>query len=251
MDQRPSVICDSNIFYHIASGKFSVPNAELIAPRTVVYELINKRQLATNPEQHRLVLKGLIESAEVCYHLDPFLHIADVLGLEITSDRLIASINDFTEAFNALEDFVTGDAIDGSKIIEFYTWIDSNSKPGESLIAAINSHVVSIKSCTKIDRTRHLADTHTLISRLLSEKTGIDILSKDIDWKRIELFVHVTDLYLYELSRKSRKAVFTDLTDWFNLAYIQPGEMYWTDDHRWLHLVQHSGMGPYLYQATA
>ena len=39
--------------------------------------------------------------------------------------------------------------------------------------------------------------------------------------------------------------------DWFDfsiLAYVQPGDKYWTNDRKWLRLIKEAGCEEYLYE---
>lgn len=71
-------------------------------------------------------------------------------------------------------------------------------------------------------------------------------LSATFDWKKIELFLAVTEQLLKQLIMTNKKMKANDWYDLFILKYVQPGDKYLTREKFWLEMINKARMDKYL-----
>lgn len=64
---------------------------------------------------------------------------------------------------------------------------------------------------------------------------------------RAELLIKTLDHFFKTLETSGMKVQANDWYDFAILAYIQPGDKYWTREKRWINLIKDAGCEEYLY----
>ena len=88
----------------------------------------------------------------------------------------------------------------------------------------------------------------SLINNLVvnATKGGCDLLEKDLGC--IELLVKTMDYFFKELELSQQKMKPNDLADLSMLAYVQPGDQFWTNEKQWVRMITNAGCGDYLFK---
>ena len=71
-------------------------------------------------------------------------------------------------------------------------------------------------------------------------------LGKNFPWEKVDLFINVFDEFCKDHEMTNRKVKPNDFYDLFNLAYVQPGDKYWTKEKYWNRLIERRGYSHYL-----
>jgi len=250
VDINREILCDTNIWYGFANGRFEVPRANLTHSRTTILELIQVKPAPSNPDQPKQVCKVFLDQLSTGYHLQPIAHMAEVLGIELPNGYVSKSLLLHQQAVEVIRVIACG-TLDNRDIEELETLVKSLQRPiqllWESLSQIISDYKKEEGAQNNVDREAHLQGTKNLITKWIVEKVGKSIYPDNIDWDRIEFFLHTFDSWLKELEVTKRKPKFNDFTDAFNLAYVQPGTLYWTEDGSWKTLIRSAGVQKYLY----
>ena len=69
----------------------------------------------------------------------------------------------------------------------------------------------------------------------------------DFEFDNIELFWKSLDYYFKELELSGMKMQPNDWYDFSQLAYVQPGDMFWTEEKRWKRIIMEVGMESVLF----
>ncbi|MBK8654712.1 MAG: hypothetical protein IPN20_12580 [Haliscomenobacter sp.] len=101
--------------------------------------------------------------------------------------------------------------------------------------------------------TKLIPESMMLFNGLIEGWTHVHLgerisLSENFPWVKIELFLHVLAGYLRELVFTQRKVATNDLYDLFNIVYVKPGELYWTEEKFWKNLINNQiNFGHYFF----
>ncbi len=243
------IVCDTNIWYGLASGSVTKPEGALGHTRVSLVELVQTRHGQTNLHLLRGACQKLTQDSAFGYHLQPLAHIADVLGVPVPSKEVNSSLKAYGDKVLFVQGIGMGDSIDSTREAEFLTLIEAERQPlfdMEQAYSMVRQGSVRVSKRT-VNRTAHLSETKRIIAQAIGRKVGLQVAEGDLDYRQIELFLHTFDLLRYSLGHSGRTMKANDFGDLLNLAYVQPETTYWTLDRPWLSLVRHSGMGGYLY----
>lgn len=69
-----------------------------------------------------------------------------------------------------------------------------------------------------------------------------------IDWNNFEFYEQMYSRYKRKLFITKMKTDMNDENDLKNMIYVQPGDLYWTLENRWLNIAKEIKMDNYLYQ---
>ncbi len=67
------------------------------------------------------------------------------------------------------------------------------------------------------------------------------------DLSKSELLIKTLDHFFKTIEISTMKIQVNDWLDWAILAYVQPGDMFWTNEKRWIRLIRECGCGHYLF----
>lgn len=73
-------------------------------------------------------------------------------------------------------------------------------------------------------------------------------LAGQVNWEKFELHEKVGARYMRNMYLTRMKADRNDENDLQNMIYVQPGDLYWTLEKRWLSIIREIKLDKYLYQ---
>ncbi|MCH6235812.1 hypothetical protein [Cognataquiflexum rubidum] len=244
------IIGDTNIWYYIGKDKelFEKTRTEPISPTFVnIYELSKSDNILNNEELSRLAIQKLFAFKTNVIYEPPFIYIAK-LHNEIEFDVK----NEIGGWLNFTEKFAKGHSIEASKRDDFKKVIDGIRGDLNSGAEFFNEEAEKIRQRLK-DKTEHKrTDTFLLTSGFINfivetttaKKCNLDGFNID----KIELLIRTLDYFFKTLETSRMKIMGNDWFDFSILAYIQPGDKYWTFDKKWLTLIKDAGCEDYLYK---
>jgi hypothetical protein len=105
---------------------------------------------------------------------------------------------------------------------------------------------------TKIQSKSVYASSRTV----MSNRFVVELIIKSVDkgelhesfkWNSIELFENVLNKYMLNMETENLTLKPNDIYDIFQLAYVQPGDMFWTYDNKLKKKIISCGMKEYLF----
>lgn len=242
------IICDTQIWYHLAHGIIDKPvDFDIIGTFLSIEELALTKNQDNNLEDIRDVIRTAMRGSNGFYEMPPFHHVAAIDHPEMSKKdypniegflaytQLIANNNETDEVFQQILPYRV-------KRKELYS----------ELAAAMNESV-EVSKQTNIAKKDYwkletIPDNRVLVKRWIESSTELK-LSIEFNWNEIELFEHVMERWFKELALNKTLWVKTnDLADFFNLLYVQHGDLYWCRDKVWNRRIQNAGMSKYLYE---
>lgn len=240
------VICDTNVWYNIATGNFIPPtNVMLVPTQFSLYELVTTEQIATNPELVQKTIKAVNDYGRDIIPVNPFDFV-----LFHQSSRFSDWNTEFT--INILKSFNEMLNADLSRVAELsdelMTKIRTESKKsrmdskdfvdyGNDLLTGVRKNVKKT-----VGRKAHLLENRdeemkSLIVGFLNaylnsrhEKIEFD----HMNWSYLDLFLVVTENFFKKLETTDNMKIHpNDTTDWLNMLYVQPGDKYLTFEKSW------------------
>jgi hypothetical protein len=240
------VICDTNVWYEIASGKFIPPtNIELIATKFSVYEFVTTEVAVHDVLLIQKAIKSIFDYGSGMISVDPFYYFLRNSLERFEVDESVLSKNmkrTFNEMLNM--DFSKNPIIPSDIAKE----VINESRERREIRVQYAKDLNSIlpekrkKINLEIGKKEYLRnDQSNIIKELVYEwtsnylKTKNDSAEKDqLYWGSIELFLRVTENFYKKLeTTKDMKFKPNDVTDWLNLLYVEPGMKYLTFEKKW------------------
>lgn len=248
---RPSqeILCDTNVWYGLSSGRLPLPQATLSHSRPTILELLQVKPRPSNPDLPHKICEMFIDQLDTGYHLSPIAHMADVLGIPIPEQHVTESLKMYQGALGIIQAIGNGDVNPNDN--DYSELVKALQKPTQDLhqsfIRLANAHRTKDRRIAADD----LLLTKGIVVACIRSKTDVVITADELDWTKVELFVKTFNLWLKELEQTERMPKFNDYVDAFNLAYVQPGTLYWTEDTSWMSLIRSAGVQSYLYKPHA
>lgn len=242
MDLNQDIICDTNIWYGIAQGRIRRPVAKLCHTRTVLHEILQAK-----PADCQRICYAIISQETAGFHLHPVAHIADLLGFVLPEEYVSESIKQDKQKRSIIQ-LLASRSLAAEERDELDKMTCTFQEPIRHFWQALCGVVKDYKNIGgKMEQDAHLIETKAHIINWIKAKYPESVETDVINWERIELFLNTFNKWLIELAISARKPKFNDLVDAFNLAYVQPGTFYWTQDRDWRTLISSVGLQRYLY----
>lgn len=242
--EKPHVICDTNVWYEMASNNFKKPDDVLLIPTAFsLEELATSTMMAKHPNFYQTVVKSIYNNRDPIIPENPFdfvlmHHDPKYITNEEPTKQLLKGFSTLMERKIDKKDI---DEDLRNKIIED---CENSRKPSNDFAALGNDELLAIRKSinTGIGKKEHLKQDPTLINREFvkfmfdsyasNKKYTIDW--DKFDWSRIELFMIVTEIFFKKLeTTKGMKIDQNDIVDWFNLLYVTPEDQYLTFENKW------------------
>jgi len=242
--EKPHIICDTNVWYDIASSNFTKPNDVLLIPTAFsLEELATSIMMAKYPNFYQTVVKAIYNNCGPIIPENPFdfvlmHHDPKYITSEEPTKQLL---KDFSALMERKIDENHVDEDLRSKIIED---CENSRKPSNDFAALGNDELLAIRKNinTGIGQKEHLKQDSTLVNREFVKQMFNGYVSAKnytvdwgkFDWSRIELFMVVTEIFFKKLeTTKGMKIASNDIVDWFNLLYVTPEDKYLTFEKKW------------------
>ena len=244
------IIADTNIWYYLGDNAelFDKAKDEPIAPTFVnIYELSKSDNILNNEDLSRKAIQKLFAFKSNVIYEPPFVYIAQLHNqFEFDPMEKIGNWLKFTEKF------AKGHTIEPSKRDDFKREIDKIRDDLNSGADFFNSEAEKIRKRIKDKKAHKRKDTHQItggfINFVIEATTNNEYNIKGFDLNQIELLVRTLDHYFKTLETSGMKIKDNDWFDFSILAYVQPGDKYWTNDKRWVRLIKEAGCEEYLYE---
>lgn len=240
------IILDTNIWYDIENNEIfkNVDFSKKIAVTFLNYfELIKKPRIITDPDLFRKIFRKMDEYDKIFE--PPFVHIAKLHNFY--HYNILIEQQDY---INFLVNFKKGDFIDPAKESDFKEYVKDMDKDFEILANHYNEEALKIKSKIKNNRKHLIADssrfTNDYLQFIVSKATKQNL--EGFDFENIKLLSETLDVFFKRMEVGELIMKTNDIVDYMMLSYVQPGDLYYTKDKKWIKLISESNNTHYLYK---
>ena len=94
----------------------------------------------------------------------------------------------------------------------------------------------------------YFEDSKRLLLHELNQFYEANYDLENVDWYQFEFYLAVHGHFMRTMDFSRMKADGNDHNDLRNMLYVQPENLYWTKERRWLTLAKEAGMSQYLYE---
>lgn len=255
------VICDTNVWYDIASGDFDVPeDIQLIATTYSLVELATSKKMASHPNFYQETIKKIYDNTGPIIPVSPFDFVLAKhdSNYPVDNSELKNVLADFTKIISSVfEDNIELDDETKKMIIDD---CKENRKGSVELADYCNACLIKIRENIKdsvgvkehkgIDTTELNKELvkGLLLSHVKDKNYTIDF--QDFDWTQIELFLVVTELFFRKLELQIEMKIRpNDFVDWLNMLYVTPENQYLTFEKTWRkYILSDDRIKHYLYK---
>lgn len=240
------IIADTNIWYYFAQNDtlFEENKTKLIYPTFVnIFEIIKSNNIIDKEDLARKTARRIFHFKNNIIFGPPEMHIIKL------HNNLIYNKN--VEIGNTLEffrKFANGHTIKEeymNNIIEYRNYYQKIADFFNDVANEIKSKIFNNKKHLKNDTFNFTTEfINNLIKATSNNKYNLD----DFDFGKIELLCKTLDYYSKRLEIGKIKMQPNDWFDFLILAYIQPGDKYWTREKRWKNLIIEAKCSNYLFE---
>tara|TARA_R110002020_G_scaffold214594_6_gene421655 strand:+ start:683 stop:1459 length:777 start_codon:yes stop_codon:yes gene_type:complete len=244
------VICDTNVWYEIASGKFVPPlEVELIATEFSVYEFVSTEVAVHDVLLLQKAVKSFFRFASGIISVDPFYHfLSNSLGRFDTEESLLSknmnrTLNEFLAMDFSKKPIIPQDTAQ-NVIKESQEQREIRVQYAEFLNSILPEKRKKINR--EVGKNEYLKGDQSEIIRDLVYRCTINYLKtkndsvslEELNWNSIEFFLRVTENFYKKLdTTRDMKFKPNDVTDWLNLLYVRPSMKYLTFEKKWRTLI--------------
>lgn len=243
------IIADTNIWYGLGQDENlykKVEKLSIFPTFANIHELSKSENLIDKEELSRSSIQMLFKFKQNAIYEPPFIYVSKLkqkYNYNIESE--IGHWLEFTSKF------AKGYSIDPNKREEFKQEIHAGRKNLEEVAKIFNDEAENIrtrildKKAHKKINTYHI--TAEFVNFCVEQSTKGTVTLSEFNFDKIELLMKTLDHFFKTLETSYMKVQANDWYDFATLAYVQPGDKYWTREKRWINLITDSGCGDYLY----
>ena len=241
------IVTDTNVWYTLDDAAlFEKVKSLRLAPNHVnIYELSTSFNLMKYPEETRRAIQRMFHYTQHAILEPALIHLAKLKGPYEYDYNEINTFLQFTELY------AKGHNIKEEEKEGFKKWLSSTETNLVKAADMMNAEADRIRPNISDKKAHRKKDTEQLtlhfINYLVETVTGGRANLREFDFRQAELLVRVLDCYFKKLETTGMKM---DANDWFDftiLAYVQPGDKFWTSDGRWIQLIKEAKMESYLF----
>lgn len=240
------IILDTNIWYDIENNEIFKKQdlTDKIAVTFLNYfELIKKPRISKDPDFFRKIFLKMAEYEQIFE--PPFVHIAKIH--KFYHYNVLTELQDY---IMFIVNFRNGDYIDPEKELEFKEYVKHMDIDFENLANTYNEEALNIKAKIKNKGNHRNVDssklTNNYLSSIVYQATKQDLTG--FNFKDIELLSDTLNLFFKKMEIGELIMNTNDIVDYMMLSYVQPGDLYYTKDKKWLKLIADSDHANYLYK---
>lgn len=249
------IICDTMIWYNLSKGHLKVPDPEKY---TLVCTYLTLMELAFTPNNFRKL-------TEVQDAINQILHSEPEFILQVPFDHARFLINTgIKPEFNIEEDLVFGflrillnqpkeglinndfklqlSDITAKRTLNSNNWSDFQNKLNEP--SKKMGRVLKKYYSEEWEQTRFQG----WFILQLNQLSDTSYSAEQIDWRNYELYEKVYKRYQRNLKISKMKVDSNDGNDLKNMIYVQPADLYWTLEKRWLTIAKEIKLEKYFYR---
>lgn len=242
------IVTDTNIWYSLGRDNTLLEKVKdlPITPSFVnLRELTKTGAMVEREESVRAAIQAMLQFRGRFILEPPFIHLAR-LCKEFTFDGKKACEHEFAIA----ERFAAGGKIASEHMHEFRAILDEKNEVFQGSADWFNAQAEQIRNAKSkrkgetTDTTEYTAD---FINFCVSSSTDRKVNLEGCQLVNFELFLVTLDHFFNKLETIPMKFKANDWYDFTQLAYVQPGDKFWTLEQRWITMINDAGMGDYLF----
>ena len=243
------IIADTNIWYGLGQEEnlFEKVKSEPIAPTFAnIHELSKSENLIDKEDLSRNAIRMLFKFKENTIYEPPFIFLAKLKQkYEYDINLEIGHWLEFTSKF------AEGHGISPDKKEEFKKEILVGRKNLEQVAELFNNEAENIRERILNKKSHKKNNTYQITAEFInfcvSQSTRGKVNIDGFELDNIELLIKTLDHFFKTLETSKMKVQANDWYDFAILAYVQPGDKYWTRENRWKNLIAEAGCGHYLF----
>lgn len=243
------IIADTNIWYYLGQKVIryeSIMNQPIRPTFVNIFELSKSHNLLDKEDLSRSAIQMLFKFRERVIYEPPFIYLA-----KLHQDYIFDPQNEIRNWLTFTEKIASGYSFDESKKEDLKKTLDSISAGLSSVADIFNDECEKVRLLIKNKKAHKQIDSHQITSHFINicveTLTGGKCNLYGFDLNRIELLVRTLDHFFKTLETSRMKIQPNDWYDFAILAYVQPGDKYWTREKRWINLITQAGCEDYLY----
>lgn len=243
-----NVICDTNIWYDLASGEISLDSKGLNFTPTFV----NLDEIATSPklldeiEKSRGAIRAMMK-AKTGIFIPPLQYVAMISDPKIKYDVR----EEIPELLDATEKIAKGHSILQDKKEGMAEWMEASREPFREFANVLMNQVEKVREqITDIRNHRKNSSIdgyRKLLCQWVKTALNIEINPTEMDWSELELFEKTWMAFFTELEVSKMKFNPNDFYDIFNLVYVSKRDLYFTKDKKIIDIIGRAGLSHYLF----
>lgn len=244
------IIADTNIWYYLGKDRsiYEKVKGESICPTFVnIYELSKSDNILNHEELSRLAIQKLFAFKSNVIYEPPFIYIA-----KLHNYFLFDPLKEIGGWLKFTEKFANGLSIEPSKKDDFKKEIDRIRDDLNSGAQFFNEKAEKIRKRISNKKEHKKKDTHQItggfINFIVETMTDKKCNLEGFDLNQVDLLIRTLDHFFKTLETSKMKIKDNDWFDFSILAYVQPGDKYWTNDKKWINLIKDAGCEKYLYE---
>lgn len=243
------IIADTNIWYAFGQEDelFESVQLKAICPTFVnIYELSKSENVVDKEELSRNAIRKLFSFQDNAIYEPPFIYLAN-LNQKYDFDV----VNEIGHWLEFTSRFAKGYSISPGKVGLIKDWMKEQKIPTLDFAEYLNAQAFEIHA--RIDKREHkkidtVEMTGNFLDSLVKQATNEQCTLIGYEMDNYELLVKSLDHFFTLLETSHMKFQANDWYDFAILAYVQPGDKYWTREKRWLKMIKDAGCEDYLYK---
>lgn len=244
------IVADTHIWYYMGDDEdlFKRVKSCHIAPTYInIFELSKSENLIDKEEYSRAAIRKLFAFRQNAMLEPPFIYLAKMHNnFHYDAGKEVGHWLEFTEKFAQGESIeLDKRAFFRQRVAEIRTDLITGSDFLNTEAERIRQKNIDKKQHKKIDTIDITARFINFCVEATTEKK-YNIYGMDI--KNIELLIKTLDHFFKTLETSKMKFQPNDWFDFAILAYVQPGDKFWTKEKRWINLIKDAGCSEYLFE---
>lgn len=248
------IVCDTMIWYYLSTGELSLPNPKkysLVCTHSTLTELAFTPNIFGKLHKVQEAVKQILNSASDILMAKPLDHARMIID------------NDYNPEFNVEDDLVfaflrvvmnhpSDGLLDNESKNQLTFIVSERNKNFEDWASFLNELNEPMKNMSSQLKRNHSQvglklDLRKLFMLRLNDSHNTNYTAEEIDWDILEFYEEIHSQYYRNLMFSKMKADSNDKYDLENMIYVQPNDLYWTKEKRWLRMAKETKLGKYLF----
>jgi hypothetical protein len=256
---KPHVICDTNVWYSLASATFNKPKDVLLIPTAFsLEELATSTMMAKHPKYYQEVVSSIYNNCGPIIPENPFDFVLSNNYQNYIADE--EPTKKLLKGFSSLmERKIDENNIDETLKNKIIKDCEDSRKPSSDFATLGNDELLAIRKSINVGvgQKEHLKQDTAIVNRefvkymfnVYAKNKNYSINWDRFDWSKIDLFMSITEIFFKKLeTTKDMKIDQNDIVDWFNLLYVSPEDKYLTFEIKWRkYILNEESINGYLY----
>jgi hypothetical protein len=262
----PKVFCDTDIWYKIGDGIYcpeQFKNVKLVATFYSLTELCTTFKIAKDPLRVKRAGLALLRNSyqQIINNFPDALLAVDTpfyKSRNLNGSRYIRALGNFC-AMSDREVLQFAESRREEILLMLYQnkfdYTNAIKNYNETMLKDAKQIVLNMgkKKARSLNLKPNLVKNFRELVKIYGNEWNTTyVLKENFDWSKFEFLIYILEAYYKDLWVDPKmRSKDNDLFDCFNLVYVRPGDMYWTDDKLILRLAKETGMTKYLFVPTS